>query len=137
MVTFCFVRFVFLLLFMCVFVGTPGYVAPEVLAATGYDKEVDMWSIGVITYILLCGFPPFYGESVPELFEQIMSADYDYPEDYWNDVSPQAKAFIDALLVVDPKQRMTTKQVLYSLVCFIVLLNCFPFSGVTTSLVEE
>jgi calcium/calmodulin-dependent protein kinase I len=97
---------------MCVFVGTPGYVAPEVLAATGYDKEVDMWSIGVITYILLCGFPPFYGESVPELFEQIMSADYDYPEDYWNDVSPQAKAFIDALLVVDPKQRMTTKQVL-------------------------
>lgn len=92
--------------------GTPGYVAPEVLSATGYEKEVDMWSIGVITYILLCGFPPFFGETVPELFEQIMGADYDYPEDYWNDVSDEAKAFIDALLVVEPAKRMTTKQAL-------------------------
>jgi serine/threonine protein kinase len=58
----------------------------------------------VITYILLCGFPPFYGDTVPELFEQIMSADYDYPEDYWNEVSDQAKSFIDALLVVSPKE---------------------------------
>ena len=58
----------------------------------------------MITYILLCGFPPFYGETVPELFEQIMSADYDYPEDYWNEVSDQAKSFIDALLVVSPKE---------------------------------
>jgi serine/threonine protein kinase len=53
---------------------------------------------------LLCGFPPFYGDTVPELFEQIMSADYDYPEDYWNEVSDQAKSFIDALLVVSPKE---------------------------------
>jgi calcium/calmodulin-dependent protein kinase I len=66
--------------------------------------QVDLWSVGVITYILLCGFPPFYGETVPELFEQIMSADYDYPEDYWNEVSDQAKSFIDALLVVSPKE---------------------------------
>lgn len=66
--------------------GTPGYVAPEVLAATGYDKEVDMWSVGVITYILLCGFPPFYGDSMPVLFEQILQGRYDYPEDYWRDV---------------------------------------------------
>jgi len=90
--------------------GTPGYVAPEVLNAEGYDKEVDMWSIGVITYILLCGFPPFYSESVPEVFEQIMKAEYDYPEEYWEDISEEAKDFIDNLLVVDVAHRMTAKQ---------------------------
>jgi len=92
--------------------GTPGYVAPEVLKAQGYDKEVDMWSIGVITYILLCGFPPFYNEKLQLLFEQIMKADYDFPEDYWSDVSKEAKDFIRKLLVVDPKKRMTGKEAL-------------------------
>ena len=71
-----------------------------------------MWSIGVITYILLCGFPPFFGDTVPQLFEQIMRAEYDYPSDYWDDVSATAKDFIDHLLVVDPEKRMTTKQAL-------------------------
>jgi len=92
--------------------GTPGYVAPEVLNAEGYDREVDMWSIGVITYILLCGFPPFYSESVPEVFEQIMKAEYDYPEEYWDEISPEAKDFIDHLLVVDVQKRMTAEQCL-------------------------
>jgi len=92
--------------------GTPGYVAPEVLNATGYEKEVDMWSIGVITYILLCGFPPFYNESLPDLFEQIMKADYDFPEEYWRDISENAKDFIKKLLVVDPKSRLTSKEAL-------------------------
>jgi len=92
--------------------GTPGYVAPEVLQAKGYDKEVDMWSIGVITYILLCGFPPFYNEKLQLLFEQIMRADYDFPEDYWSDISADAKDFIRKLLVVDPKKRMTGKEAL-------------------------
>jgi len=92
--------------------GTPGYVAPEVLTADGYDKEVDLWSIGVITYILLCGFPPFYNEHLPVLFEAIMKADYDYPEDYWDEISDTAKNFIDRLLVVDPEKRMTTKEAL-------------------------
>lgn len=92
--------------------GTPGYVAPEVLLAKGYDKEVDMWSIGVITYILLCGFPPFYNEKLQLLFEQIMKADYDFPEDYWSDISNDAKDFIRKLLVVDPTKRMTGKDAL-------------------------
>jgi len=92
--------------------GTPGYVAPEVLNAAGYDKEVDLWSIGVITYILLCGFPPFYNENLPELFEQIMNAEYDFPEDYWKDISENAKDFIRKLLIVDPKKRLTGKTAL-------------------------
>jgi len=92
--------------------GTPGYVAPEVLQAKGYDKEVDMWSIGVITYILLCGFPPFYNEKIQELFEQIMKAQFDFPEDYWEDISDDAKDFISKILVVDPKKRLTSAQAL-------------------------
>jgi len=92
--------------------GTPGYVAPEVLLAQGYDKEVDMWSIGVITYILLCGFPPFYSESVPEVFEQILEAKYDYPEEYWDEISAEAKDFINHLLVVDVTKRLTAEQAL-------------------------
>jgi len=87
--------------------GTPSYVAPEVLNASGYGKEVDMWSIGVITYILLCGFPPFYGDTVPEIFEQIMEANFDYPEEYWGAVTKEAKDFINKLLVVDSDKRLT------------------------------
>jgi len=90
--------------------GTPYYVAPEVLSAQGYDKEVDLWSVGVITYLLLCGFPPFYGETLPEVFEQIMKADYDFPDPYWTDISKDAKDFISKLLVVDSKKRLTAKQ---------------------------
>lgn len=87
--------------------GTPSYVAPEVLNASGYGKEVDMWSIGVITYILLCGFPPFYGDTVPEIFEQIMEANFDYPEEYWGSVSKEAKDFINKLLVVETSDRLS------------------------------
>jgi len=92
--------------------GTPGYVAPEVLKAQGYGKEVDMWSVGVITYILLCGFPPFYQDNIPLLFESIMTADYDYPAEYWDHISDSAIDFIDSLLVVNPKKRMTAEQAL-------------------------
>jgi calcium/calmodulin-dependent protein kinase I len=92
--------------------GTPGYVAPEILQARGYDKEVDMWSIGVITYILLCGFPPFYNEKLQLLFEQIMRADYDFPVDYWSEISENAKDFIRKLLVVEPSKRLNSEQAL-------------------------
>jgi calcium/calmodulin-dependent protein kinase I len=52
--------------------GSPGYVAPEVLTSESYDKSVDMWSLGVIIYILLCGYPPFYADNAPALFKKIM-----------------------------------------------------------------
>merc|ERR1712137_1470523 len=92
--------------------GTPGYVAPEILQAKGYGKEVDLWSVGVITYILMCGFPPFYNDNVPLLFESIMKADFDYPSEYWDHISGDAIEFIDALLVVKPEERLTAKEAL-------------------------
>merc|ERR1711916_110123 len=95
--------------------GTPGYVAPEVLeqeSAEGYTAEVDMWSCGVILYILLCGFPPFYEEEMPALFDQILEGRYDYPSPYWDTVSESAKNLIDHLLVVDPTSRMTAEEAL-------------------------
>lgn len=92
--------------------GTPNYVAPEVLLNEGYDSSVDMWSIGVILYILLCGFPPFYSENTPELFEQIINGSYDFPSPYWDKVSSSAKDLVTKLLQVDPKRRFTPEQVL-------------------------
>eukprot|EP00732_Lithocolla_globosa_P005531 Lithocolla_globosa_v1_NODE_5785_length_1184_cov_15.126661.p1 type:complete len:331 gc:universal NODE_5785_length_1184_cov_15.126661:1140-148(-) len=87
--------------------GTPGYVAPEVLRQKGYGKEVDMWSVGVITYILLCGYPPFYDEDQATLFEMIIGGKYDFHKDYWSDISDSAKDLIKKLLTVDPRNRLT------------------------------
>ena len=92
--------------------GTPAYVAPEVLLNTGYDQEVDLWSIGVITYILLVGFPPFHGETVRQILEVVSKGRYDFPSPYWDDISPHARDFIRKLLVVDPKKRMSAKEAL-------------------------
>ena len=91
--------------------GTPGYVAPEILNNKGYDSPaVDMWSTGVILYILLCGFPPFYEEELPALFDSILKARYDFPSPWWDTVSDGAKALVKALLHLDPKTRLTAEQ---------------------------
>ena len=87
-------------------------MAPEVLTNTGYGSGVDMWSIGVITYILLCGFPPFYGDTIPEMFEGIMAGSYDFPAEYWGSISDDAKDFVSKLLIVDVKLRLTADQAL-------------------------
>lgn len=92
--------------------GTPGYVAPEILEGKPYGSEVDLWSLGVIAYILLCGFPPFYDENNAALFATIKSGVYDFPSPYWDCVSASAKDLIARLLVVDPKKRYTARQVL-------------------------
>ncbi|KAM4699328.1 calcium/calmodulin-dependent protein kinase type 1G isoform 1-T2 [Discoglossus pictus] len=85
--------------------GTPGYVAPEVLAQKPYSKAVDCWSIGVITYILLCGYPPFYEETESRLFEKIREGTYEFESPFWDDISKSAKDFISCLLERDPKKR--------------------------------
>ncbi|CAJ1054494.1 calcium/calmodulin-dependent protein kinase type 1D [Xyrichtys novacula] len=92
--------------------GTPGYVAPEVLAQKPYSKAVDCWSIGVIAYILLCGYPPFYDENDSKLFEQILKADYEFDAPYWDDISDSAKDFIGNLMEKDPVKRFTCEQAL-------------------------
>eukprot|EP01116_Phalansterium_solitarium_P006204 TRINITY_DN18505_c0_g1_i1.p1 TRINITY_DN18505_c0_g1~~TRINITY_DN18505_c0_g1_i1.p1 ORF type:complete len:291 (+),score=36.37 TRINITY_DN18505_c0_g1_i1:358-1230(+) len=98
-------------------VGTPGYIAPEILQTLdgdldGYGKEVDMWSVGVIMYILLCGFPPFYADDDNEAFDLIIAGQYTYPSKYWDKISSAAKDLIDHLLVVDPSKRFTARQAL-------------------------
>jgi len=93
--------------------GTPGYVAPEVLKNKGYDSgAVDMWSAGVILYILLCGFPPFFEEELPALFEQIMKGRYDFPSPWWDNISDGSKNLVRRLLTVDPKERMSATEAL-------------------------
>jgi len=93
--------------------GTPDYVAPEVLNGNPYDQAVDLWSIGVITYVLLCGFPPFYGNTQKELFESISAARYDFPDPEWTNVSNEAKDFIKKILVINPHDRLTAEQALH------------------------
>uniref|UniRef100_A0A8C1Y137 Calcium/calmodulin-dependent protein kinase 1Db n=1 Tax=Cyprinus carpio TaxID=7962 RepID=A0A8C1Y137_CYPCA len=92
--------------------GTPGYVAPEVLAQKPYSKAVDCWSIGVIAYILLCGYPPFYDENDSKLFEQILRAEYEFDSPYWDDISDSAKDFINNLMQKDPEKRLTCEEAL-------------------------
>ncbi|XP_018895374.1 serine/threonine-protein kinase DCLK1 isoform X3 [Gorilla gorilla gorilla] len=94
--------------------GTPTYVAPEIIAETGYGLKVDIWAAGVITYILLCGFPPFRGSGDDQevLFDQILMGQVDFPSPYWDNVSDSAKELITMMLLVDVDQRFSAVQVL-------------------------
>jgi len=93
--------------------GTPGYVAPEILQNQGYDSSaVDLWSTGVILYILLCGFPPFYEEELPALFDSILKARYDFPSPWWDNISEGAKKLVKSLLELDQNKRFTAQQVM-------------------------
>jgi len=90
--------------------GTPGYVAPEILRNEEYGKPVDMWSCGVITFILLGGYPPFHEEKQANLFKKIKSGDFTFHPEYWTHVSDEAKDLIKQCLTVDAKKRITAEQ---------------------------
>ncbi|KAL4658657.1 calcium/calmodulin-dependent protein kinase type 1G-like [Arapaima gigas] len=92
--------------------GTPGYVAPEILAQKPYSKAVDCWSIGVITYILLCGYPPFYEDNESKLYSKIMNAEYEFDSPFWDDISASAKDFIRNMMQKNSKLRYTSEQAL-------------------------
>ncbi|XP_032902579.1 death-associated protein kinase 3 [Amblyraja radiata] len=87
--------------------GTPEFVAPEIVNYEPLALEADMWSIGVITYILLSGASPFLGETKQETLTNISAVNYDFDEEYFSNTSELAKDFIRRLLVKDPKKRMT------------------------------
>ena len=92
--------------------GTPGYIAPEVLHMRGYNQQCDVWSFGVIVYILLCGFPPFYADNDAQLFEKIKRAQYEFLKPYWDPISDAAKNFVRRMLVVDPAERATCEELM-------------------------
>lgn len=92
--------------------GTPGYVAPEILEGAKYGTRSDMWSLGVIVYILLGGYPPFIENTQKALFRKIRKGEYEFHEQYWKSVSQEAKNLIGQLLTVDPKKRITAREAL-------------------------
>jgi calcium/calmodulin-dependent protein kinase I len=92
--------------------GTPGYVAPEILEGTPYDQRADMWSVGVILYILLGGYPPFIESTQRDLFRKIRRGEYEFHEEYWGTVSAEAKELISSLLTVKASNRLDAEQAL-------------------------
>jgi calcium/calmodulin-dependent protein kinase I len=101
--------------------GSFGYAAPEVMLKKGHGKPVDMWSLGVITYTLLCGYSPFRSENLQDLIDECCNGKVVFHERYWKDVSNDAKNFIDHLLQPDPEDRATSE------VSQLLLLHCILF----------
>nr|XP_020460801.1 calcium/calmodulin-dependent protein kinase type II subunit gamma isoform X7 [Monopterus albus] len=94
------------------FAGTPGYLSPEVLRKDPYGKSVDIWACGVILYILLVGYPPFWDEDQHKLYQQIKAGAYDFPSPEWDTVTPEAKNLINQMLTINPAKRITAEQAL-------------------------
>ncbi|XP_076766213.1 calcium/calmodulin-dependent protein kinase II isoform X23 [Xylocopa sonorina] len=94
------------------FAGTPGYLSPEVLKKEPYGKPVDIWACGVILYILLVGYPPFWDEDQHRLYAQIKAGTYDYPSPEWDTVTMEAKNLINQMLTVNPSRRITASDAL-------------------------
>ncbi|KAF8222714.1 Pkinase-domain-containing protein [Tricholoma matsutake] len=92
--------------------GTVGYTAPEIVKDERYSKSVDMWALGCVLYTLLCGFPPFYDESINVLTEKVARGQYSFLSPWWDDISSLAKNLITHLLCVDPAQRYTIDEFL-------------------------
>ncbi|KAL0605360.1 Calcium/calmodulin-dependent protein kinase type II subunit alpha [Plecturocebus cupreus] len=94
------------------FAGTPGYLSPEVLRKDPYGKPVDLWACGVILYILLVGYPPFWDEDQHRLYQQIKAGAYDFPSPEWDTVTPEAKDLINKMLTINPSKRITAAEAL-------------------------
>ena len=92
--------------------GTVGYTAPEIVKDERYSKSVDMWAMGCVLYTLLCGFPPFYDESIQVLTEKVAKGQYTFLSPWWDDISKPAQDLVSHLLTVDPNRRYTIRQFL-------------------------
>jgi len=92
--------------------GTVGYTAPEIVKDERYSKSVDMWALGCVLYTLLCGFPPFYDESIQVLTEKVARGQYTFLSPWWDDISKSAQDLVSHLLTVDPEKRYDINQFL-------------------------
>ena len=92
-------------------IGTSFYIAPEVLK-NGYNEKCDLWSCGVILYILLCGSPPFYGKNEKEIFRKILDGNFTFRHKIWNKISTEAKNLVLKLLQVNPAKRLSAQDAL-------------------------
>lgn len=90
--------------------GTVGYTAPEIVKDERYSKSVDMWALGCVLYTLLCGFPPFYDESISVLTEKVARGQYTFLSPWWDDISKSAQDLVSHLLTVEPDKRYTIEQ---------------------------
>ena len=112
--------------------GTPNYIAPEILNRQPYNEAVDMWSFGVIAYVLLCGYPPFHDENHSELYKKIKKGFFVFDSPYWDNVSQSAKNLISGLIVLDPEKRMTVQDVLQHE----WIVNTLPKKDITPAISE-